>query len=159
MPVSPSLQAGNPQDSSSRFVPAWIPAVREVPPAGLTAGPTGCWRYGEDGTRFELVRVQRQHRNTRRPLSRRGDPHEPDSPRVRPPVNDRELAEVLVQGKQDPTLTVSHCENVVVPGVRRPVAAPDHIVPGGLESRLRRDRNAGVEEDSQEPASYRRSLD
>ena len=81
--------------------------------------------------------------------------YQPDNARVRRPPEDRELAEVLVQGHQDPSLPVRPCQDGLITRVHRPVSCPLDVVPFFSELVGGKAPDAGVEEQLQDSVPVR----
>jgi hypothetical protein len=63
-----------------------------------------------------------------------------------PSMNDRQLAEVFVEGHQDPAFAVGVGKDLVVPGIFGPITGPHHVMSGGLKLKPSAAPDTGVQE-------------
>lgn len=68
---------------------------------------------------------------------------------MRLPANDRELAEILVEGHQDARLAMRVLENLFIARIGRPVTRPYDVMPGLHQIIADVLRDAGVEKEPQ----------
>lgn len=101
---------------------------------------------GENRSRPQITLMRGQNLDRCRPVLPRADPDEAHDARVRRTLEDRELAEVLVQCELDPTLPIGKRQNLGIPRVRFPSSGPNRVVTGRGDRLQRAAPHAGVEE-------------
>lgn len=67
-----------------------------------------------------------------------------------------QFAEILVEGDEDPALREGTGHDLLVAGIRRPVAGPGNVVTGGSEPLDGAAPDAGVEKELHVPVGTRR---
>jgi hypothetical protein len=65
---------------------------------------------------------------------------------MRNPMNDCELAKILVKRDENTLLAIRNFENLGIAWINFPLATPDHVVTGFLEGVPRPTPHAGIEQ-------------
>ena len=95
---------------------------------------------------LELSTVAMESRGTHRALILRAQVHEPHDSSMRTSIQDRQLAEVLVERDQYPSLRGGRRQYLFIPRICRPVADPLDIVTRGAQDRGGPAPHTGVEQ-------------
>ena len=86
-----------------------------------------------------------KHEFARSGLSHDGAVHKPDDATVRPAVNDREFAKILIKRYDDTAFLRGPGEYRSITWIRRPISDPGHIMAGRAERFCRLSRQTRVE--------------
>ena len=90
---------------------------------------------GHDGALREFRTVTTESSGTHRPLSVRTQVDESHDSGMATSIQDRQLAEVLVEGSQYLSVRGGHRQDLVIPRIRGPVADPLDVMTCGAENR------------------------
>lgn len=105
----------------------------------------------DDRALLELGTVSFENLFADRTLLSRTESYQTYNPRVRVSADDCQLTEVLVDGDEDPALSVSARKDFFIPGIPIPLGGPDDIMTSRFEGMPGYARNAGVEEELHAP--------
>src|SRR5947209_638386 len=86
-----------------------------------------------DGSLDQILSIKAEHMKANRGLLSGRDVHQPNDPGVGHPLNNGEFTEVLIEGHEDPLISVSLIEDLHVSGVRVPVSDRDDVMSPGQE--------------------------
>jgi hypothetical protein len=89
--------------------------------------------------------------NARCGLHPRRESHEAEYAAVRPAETNRQLAEILVECHKHSTVVESELQDLLVTGIKRPLAGTDDIMPGCSENGGNSAPDSGVQHDLHGP--------